>query len=229
MANDLTQKKAGLSLEASKKIRVALVEDHNEFRLHFEEIILESSECSLAWSVGTGKEALDQVKTCDFDVLLCDLNLPDMNGIAVVEAANALCPDSNIMIISLFGDEASVIESLGAGAKGYVLKNDLPNNLIRTIQDLTLGHSPISPQIARGLLRKFHLIEDSCDKKNPLTPKESLVLQLLAAGKSLKATAQELGNSVATINGYTKSIYRKLGVNSKMQAAYIARQKGWFK
>ena len=229
MANDLVQKKVGIRLEVSKKIRVALVEDHNEFRLHFEEIILESSECSLAWSVGTGKEALDQVKTCDFDVLLCDLNLPDMNGIAVVEEANALCPDSNIMIISLFGDEASVIESLGAGAKGYVLKNDLPNNLIRTIQDLTLGHSPISPQIARGLLRKFHLIEDSCDKKNPLTPKESLVLQLLAAGKSLKATAQELGNSVTTINGYTKSIYRKLGVNSKMQAAYIAREKGWFK
>lgn len=227
-SNILTNNKAVDNLESSNKIRVALVEDESQFRLHFEEIILGSSECTLAWSVSTGQDALAQLQTYDYDVLLCDLGLPDMNGIEVVQVANSLHPNADIMIISLFGDEATVIASLEAGARGYILKSDLPNNLIRTIKDLSLGFSPISPQIARGLLKKFHLTPDFGEKKNPLTPKESQVLHMLASGKSLKTTAKELGNTVTTINGYTKSIYRKLGVNSKMQAAYIARQKGWF-
>jgi DNA-binding NarL/FixJ family response regulator len=213
---------------SSEKIRVAIVEDQYEFRLHIEEVILHSHECSLIWSASTGYEAINQIRVSDFDILLCDLGLPDMSGIQVVQEAHKIRPHSNIMIITLFGDDDTVIKSMQSGAKGYILKNDLPTNFINDIKALHRGDSPLSPKIARAILKKLNLI-NNVHNHHPLTPKEYQVLQMIASGKSLKSVANELGNATSTISGYTKSIYKKLGVNSMTQATYYARQQGWVK
>jgi DNA-binding NarL/FixJ family response regulator len=151
-----------------------------------------------------------------------------MSGIQVVQEAHKIRPHSNIMIITLFGDDDTVIKSMQSGAKGYILKNDLPTNFINDIKALHRGDSPLSPKIARAILKKLNLI-NNVHNHHPLTPKEYQVLQMIASGKSLKSVANELGNATSTISGYTKSIYKKLGVNSMTQATYYARQQGWVK
>ena len=208
-------------------IRILIVEDNDDFRNRFEALVVDSPECTHVGSAKTGAQALDFVEAGGYDVLLCDLGLPDFSGIEVMRASYAKHPDADIMVISLFGDEEKVIDSLAAGAKGYILKDELPKDFIPSIKDLRAGNSPISPKIARGLLKRFNLMAEVFKEPSPLSDKETMVLKLISSGMSLKRVGLELNVTVFTINWYTKSIYKKLGVNSKMQATSMATEKGW--
>jgi DNA-binding NarL/FixJ family response regulator len=208
-------------------IKVIIVEDNDDFRNRFETLVKSSPECEFVGSARTAAEGVNLVEAGGYDVLLCDIGLPDFSGIEVMRSSAANHPNSDIMVISLFGDEEKVIDSLAAGAKGYILKDDLPEDFIPTIKDLRAGNSPISPKIARGLLKRFDLIAERNKEPSPLTEKETMILKMIASGMPLKKVATELDVSVFTINWYTKSIYKKLGVNSKMQATSIAGEKGW--
>ena len=208
-------------------IKVIIVEDNDEFRTRFASMVEASPECQLIGAARTAAEGMGLVQNGGYDVLLCDIGLPDFSGIEVMRASDAKNPDADIMVISLFGDEEKVIDSLAAGAKGYILKDDLPEDFIPTIKDLRAGNSPVSPKIARGLLKRFDLIAKNNKEPSPLSEKETMILKMIASGMPLKKVATELDVSVFTINWYTKAIYRKLGVNSKMQAASVANEKGW--
>ena len=214
-------------MKDEKLIKTIIVEDNLEFRTRFEALLEASAECELIGSAATGAEGIQLVEAGGYDVLLCDIGLPDFSGIEVMRASAEKHPDSDILVISLFGDDEKVIDSLAAGAKGYILKDDLPEDFIPTIKDLRAGNSPISPKIARGLLRRFDFFSQSRKEPSPLSEKETMILRMIASGMPLKKVAIELDVSVFTINWYTKSIYKKLGVNSKMQATSLAGEKGW--
>ncbi|WP_397392071.1 response regulator [Polynucleobacter sp.] len=210
------------------KIRVVLVEDNPQFLNRFEKIILESNSCILKGKATTGAEGLDLVKKGGYDMLLCDIGLPDFSGILVMQASAAIQPGADIMAVTLFGEEDKVMDSLAAGAKGYILKDDFPEDFIKTIQSLRAGHSPISPKIARGLLKRFGITPKK--RRQPpssLTKKEVVILKLLATGKPMKTVAKELDESIFSINFHAKTIYRKMGVNSKIEAANLADKNGW--
>ena len=208
-------------------INIVVVEDNDNFRMRFEDLINSSKVCRLVGSAKNGREAMQLVAVGGYDVLLCDIGLPDISGIEVMHASAEKNPDSDIMVISLFGDEERVIDSLAAGAKGYILKDDLPEDFIPLIQDLRAGNSPISPKIARGLLKRFADFSSAHKDPSPLSERETVILRMISSGMPLKRVAMELNISIFTINWYTKSIYKKLGVNSKMQATNFAGQKGW--
>ncbi len=170
-------------------------------------------------------------------VLLVDLHLPDGDGIDIIKSVAEKDPNLPIMVISLFGDEQHVIQAIQAGAQGYMLKESNTEQINQSINELLKGGSPISPSIARHLIKRFHapnkasatentLAQENTPQKEILSERELEVLQLASKGFTYTETAKLLNLSVNTISSYTKRIYGKLAVNSKIEAIFEATKQG---
>jgi DNA-binding NarL/FixJ family response regulator len=168
------------------------------------------------------------------DVLLADLGLPDGSGIEVIRAAQAAWPDCSVMVCTALGDEAHVMRALEAGASGYLLKDIGPAGMLAEIRSLHAGGSPISPIIARQILKRFR--NATIVKMPPqreiglntpqLSARELEVLQLVTKGFKAEEIAVLMGISRQTVMTYVRRIYGKLKVNSRAEAIYEARQRG---
>ncbi len=212
---------------------VYLLEDDAVTRRNLEERLLAVEGIEVPVSVGTCTEMLTAVRAGRPDVLLCDLQLPDGNGVDVIRVARDLHPEVEVMVISVFGDEQRVVTALKAGATGYLLKDDPSSEIGAAISQLLQGGSPISPAIARYLIRVFRPPESPeqpppqpVDSNIDLTTRELEVLQLAAKGFSYGEIARMLGISGATVSSYTKKIYGKLAVHSRSEAVYEASRLG---
>ena len=161
-------------------------------------------------------------------VLLVDLQLPDGSGIELIRAARRIAPQSESMVISVFGDEGHVVSAIEAGATGYLLKDASADEIVAAIARLRAGESPISSAIARHLLKRFRVADApaGASQVSPLTPRENEVLQLIAKGLSYQRIADTLGMSPHTVTTHIKQIYRKLAVNSRGEAVFEAMQLG---
>jgi DNA-binding NarL/FixJ family response regulator len=164
------------------------------------------------------------------DVLLVDLGLPDGNGIELILHAREHSPTTRAMVISVFGDEVSIIRALKAGARGYLLKSEGPDDLRRSVAHLLEGGAPISPAIASHLLRQFSepapAVEAGAAIDVGLTDRESQVLQLIVKGLSYQDVADALEISRHTATSHIRNIYRKLEVRSRSEAVFEALSLG---
>ena len=211
---------------------VIVVEDEPTYSLRFCEAVENTVGLHLAGNFNRATPALEWLKNNKPDVLLCDLGLPDLPGIAVITQCAQRYPDADIMVISMFEDESHVLRALEAGANGYLLKDSLSNEIPSKIFELIHGGSPMSPVIARMVLKRFHIHTPSTASAKTvetlpmLTPKELLVLNRIAQGfKYLEIAAQE-GITVNTVATHVKHIYEKLAVNSRSEAVFEAQQLG---
>jgi DNA-binding NarL/FixJ family response regulator len=143
------------TLPNNPPIRVALVEDDVNFQNALTAAINDAADMTLLSVAGTRELGLKMLNEVQADVLLVDLGLPDGSGIDVIRAAHARWPDCNIMVSTTFGDEMHVMQSLEAGASGYLLKDSAHKNMLDEIRSLHGGGSPISPLIARQILMRF--------------------------------------------------------------------------
>jgi DNA-binding NarL/FixJ family response regulator len=215
---------------------VIVVEDDPAFLTRFCRIVSGAPELALLAAVGDITSARAAIARQVPDVLLTDLGLPDGNGIELIRETARAHPATDIMVISVFGDEEHVLASIEAGATGYILKDSAPEELVGQIAQLRAGGSPISPMIARQLLKRFRGKEAparSCaacpppDAQTPaLTQRESEVLALIAKGFSFAEIARLLEVSPHTINAHVKKIYQKLAVHSRGEAVYEASKMG---
>jgi DNA-binding NarL/FixJ family response regulator len=205
---------------------VTVVEDDPAFLSRFCRIVAQSSELSL---LASARRAIERQAP---DVLLTDLGLPDGSGIDLIRETAANHPATDIMVISVFGDEEHVLASIEAGATGYMLKDSLPDEFIGLIAQLRAGGSPISPVIARKLLKRFQRGKDNNGstaaeaQASGLTPRESEVLALIAKGFSFGEIARLLQVSPHTITAHVKKIYQKLAVHSRGEAVFEAGKLG---
>lgn len=179
-------------------------------------------------AVGTCAEIRTALLKGRPDVLLVDLGLPDGNGLDVIAEAATRHAGLNIMVITVFGDERRVARAIRAGATGYLLKDDQTHEIGAAIHQLLEGGSPISPAIARHLIRHFQPTpEQEADPAiGRLSSREHEVLALAAKGFSYAEIAQMLGLSANTVASYTKHIYEKLAVSSRSEAIYEASRLG---
>ncbi len=163
-----------------------------------------------------------------FDVLLCDLGLPDGSGIALIRECARRYPETDIIVITIFADQAKVIESIKAGARGYLVKDERLESCVDGIREIRRGGSPISPIIARQLLQQLGppTTNTAGPLQEPLSPRETEVLNLLARGFSYSEIAGLLTLSPQTVGTYVKRIYRKLEVNSRAEAVFEASSRG---
>ncbi len=217
-------------------ISIIIVEDEPEFRRRFAQIIESEPSMRLAGVAANRREAQVIIDKEDFDVMLIDLGLPDGNGIELIKQVSQKKPECDIMVVTVFGDEQHVVSSIEAGATGYILKDSTPADVISCIRLLRAGGSPVSPVVARSVLRAIRnrmgssaaspAARTSTPENNPLSARETEILQLLAKGMSFNEIGEILGISPHTVTAHIKKIYRKLAVHSRGEAVYEATQMG---
>jgi DNA-binding NarL/FixJ family response regulator len=178
-------------------------------------------------AVGTCREIRGALEATRPAVLLVDLGLPDGDGLDIIRETARRWPSVLIMVITVFGDEMKVVSSIKAGASGYLLKDDAVG-IGEAIRQMLAGGSPISPAIARHLIRHFRPAdtEPPATSSVTLTPREMEILTLAAKGFSYAETAALLGLTSSTVSSYTKNIYGKLAVSSRSEAVYEATRMG---
>jgi DNA-binding NarL/FixJ family response regulator len=225
----------------SSLIHVALVEDDVHFKNAFIPAIEASLEMRLVCVASTRAEGLRMLELAPADVLLVDLGLPDGSGIDVIRAAAVSWPDCGVMVSTIFGDEAHVMQSIEAGASGYLLKDSAPENMMDEIRSLSRGGSPISPLIARQILMRFRQggsaapAQAAHARRAPepepasgaaLSVREQEVLELITKGFTYDEVANLMQVSRYTVMTFVRRIYAKLKVKSKTEAIYEARSQG---
>lgn len=157
-------------------------------------------------------------------IALIDLGLPDGSGVQLIERLRGLCL---CIVATVFDDDAHLFPALRAGAEGYVLKDQTPENLADMLRGIAAGQPPLSPSIARRLLRHFAPLAAPDDVPgSELTPRETEVLRLSAKGLTRQEVAQLLDLSIHTVAGYLKEIYRKLRVSTRAEATLEAARRG---
>ena len=218
-------------MTSNQPTNVFIVEDDPATRASLAGKIKASPSLTVAGHAETLEEARAALKTGLPDVLLVDLQLPDGDGSALIAELTADHPHVPILVISVFGDERSVVRAITAGAQGYLLKDAPGDNLTDAILQVLEGHSPISPGIARHIIRVFqdNNRTDNGEPSQPasvLSDRELEILQLASKGLSNKETANALGISVNTVGTHTRRVYTKLAVSSRAEALFEARQLG---
>ena len=191
------------------------------------------AQLRLAGEYASGRDAIAGLAQAAPDVLLVDLGLQDISGLEVIRFVAARYPDCNILVVSIFGDEEHVLPALEAGARGFLLKGALTRDITLDIRELSNGGSPLSPIIARQVLKRLRpasaapadALSDNPDAKDALTGREVEILRMIARGFSYAETAELLGISVQTVHTHLKRIYRKLAVHSKTEAVFEADQR----
>lgn len=216
---------------AAPPIRVALLEDDPATRGRFAGAIAQDDGLRLAAEFALGGEALAWLERHQPDVLLADLGLPDVPGLAVIAYCARRHPAADIMVISMHEDEQHVVRSLEAGASGYMLKDSLEGEITARIRELRAGGAPMSPVIARLVLKRLRPPSapngGEADSSWVLpTPRELLVLTRIAQGFSYVEIAEIEGISRHTVHAHVKNVYAKLSVHSHTEAVFEASRLG---
>lgn len=212
-------------------VTVALVEDDARVRERFERAIAAEPSLKLLYAAPTAAELLEWFAENAVDVLLVDLGLPDLPGLEVIRRARRLQPACAVMVITMFADEANMLQAFEAGAGGYLLKDGTEADLASHVISLHAGGSPMSPIIARQLLVRWQAHSPAPVPRSEggpvaLSRRESEVLNLVARGFIYPEIAQQMGLSVSTIQTHVRNIYGKLDVHNKTEAVFEARQLG---
>lgn len=214
---------------------VVLVEDDAHTRERLARVIEGHPQLALLGAAATCADARALFARAQPDVLLTDLGLPDGSGIELIREARTRWPAVLPLVITIFGDEQHVVGALEAGALGYLLKDGTPEYIGASIVDMLAGGSPISPPIARHLLRRFRgdvparSGEAAAAGVPPLSEREGEVLRLIVKGFTYAEIAELLGVSAHTVTTHVRGIYRKLEVHSRSEAVYEALQLGLVK
>jgi DNA-binding NarL/FixJ family response regulator len=216
-------------------ITVLVVEDNEALRGEFVGMIEAAPGIDLLAAVGSLSEARAALRRHGHpDVLIIDLGLPDGDGAALISELSARAPQTSALVVTIFGDEGHVVRALEAGAKGYLLKDAMLEEFARAVRLVHAGGSPLSPSIARHLLKRFAPAalpsrssrNGTMTRTESLTAREAEILQLIAAGHSIPETAAALALSPHTVSTHVKHIYAKLAVSSRVQAVNRARATG---
>jgi len=199
-------------------IKVLAVDDHPLLREGITAVLGNQPDLSVVGEASNGYEAVERCRELTPDIVLMDLEMPDMSGIAAIAAIRAEFPTMHIIVLTAHGSDAQILRALNAGAAGYLLKDGLRKELVDTIRRVHAGHRGISPAVAQKLVE--HQAGDA------LTERELGVLMSVAAGNSNKIVADKLSISEETVKSHMRSILSKLGANDRTHAVTIAVKRG---
>jgi NarL family two-component system response regulator LiaR len=207
------------------EIRVLLADDHVVLREATAELIDHQPDMRVVGQASTGEEAVALARDLRPDVIVMDIAMPRLDGLAATRQIVAECPATRVLVLTAHEDEEHVISLLEAGATGYLPKTVGLNELLDAIRATSRGESVLPPSVASVVVR--HLAgKPSGVPDDDLTPREMQVLCLLAEGLSNHQIARRLDLSVRTVESHLTHIYAKLGVGSRMEAVLQAQRKG---
>lgn len=204
-------------------VKIIIIEDNVYARTGWESTLNLDSEFVVLDTFSSCEEAFKSQSLKRADVVLLDIGLPGISGIEGAEKISNINPNTLIIMITIHDDDRSVFGSLQSGAIGYLHKSVSPEELIDAIKVALKGGSPMSPQIARKVLKSFHRFKPQYEE-DCLTKKEEKILNLLSEGKSYKTIAEEIYLTVNGVKYHIRSIYQKLHVNSRSEAVNKGRK-----
>lgn len=203
----------------TKTITVAVVEDDKGIRQSLEWLLKSSAEFLCVAACDSAEEALRVLPKTAPEVILMDINLPNLSGIECTARIKELLPSVQVVMITVYGDAEKVFNALRAGASGYILKRSAPEKILQAIREVHAGGVPMSGEIARKVLGAFREPAPASAEEQNLSRREQEVLELLSQGCSNKEIADKLSISVETVTWHLRHIYSKLHVRSRTQAA----------
>jgi DNA-binding NarL/FixJ family response regulator len=208
------------------RVRVLIADDRPIFRAGVQGMLRDFPEIDVVGEAMTGREAVERSRRLKPDVILMDLNMPEMGGIAATRAIKEESPDSVILALTVSEAEEDIVEMVAAGASGYVLKDVDPASLARSIQDAHAGHFQLDDALTRRVIVRLGstLKRSRRPLAEPLTERETQILRMVVEGMSNKAIASRLGLGEGTIKSHLRNIYRKLQVRTRAEAAAQAVQ-----
>jgi DNA-binding NarL/FixJ family response regulator len=208
-------------------LRILLADDHALVRRGLRAVLAGAPDIHVVGEAATGRDAIEQAAALLPDVILMDLQMPDLSGIEATRAILATQPDARILVVTLFQDDDSVFLALRAGARGYVLKDADEEELLSAIRAVAGGAAIFSPSIANRVLTLFANPRPAAPESFPeLTEREREVLELIAQGLPNPRIAQRLSISVKTVGNHVSVIFGKLQVADRSEAIVRARDAG---
>lgn len=212
---------------SAEPIRVLIADDHPLVRRGMRAVLSTAAELEIAGEAATGREAVELASSLAPDVILMDLQMPDLSGIEATRRILAAQPEQRILVVTLFQDDDSVFLALQAGARGYVLKDTEDDDLIAAIRAVAGGAAIFSPAVATRVLTLFSAPRPARVEAFPtLTAREREILELIAAGMSNPRIAQRLGISLKTVGNHVSVIFSKLQVADRAEAIKRAHEAG---
>ncbi len=211
-------------------IRVLVADDDHLMRAGLIELLTADAEIQIVGQAATGREAIEQARKLAPDVVLMDVRMPDLDGIAATSELSRLAPSTRVMILTTFEQDDYIFGALRAGASGFLLKRARPEELIGAVHIIAAGDSLLSPSVTRRVIdRMAHQPSSELTnqgKLDELTPRERDVFELIARGLSNREIAAELVVEESTIRTHVKRILAKLDLRDRVQAVIFAYENG---
>jgi RNA polymerase sigma factor (sigma-70 family) len=202
----------------NRRVRVAIVEDDSKLLSTLSKLISTDPGFEVVGGFPTTAAAVDGIPRLNPDIVIMDINLPDISGVECTRRLKAICPGTQIMMLTVYEDTEAVFSALRAGASGYLLKQTPIEELLTALREIHRGGSPMSSHIARKVVHSFQEGDVVNQAVESLSPREREVLELVAEGCLFKEIAEKLGVSFGTVHTYCRRIYEKLQVRSRSQA-----------
>ncbi|OGR42511.1 MAG: hypothetical protein A2X35_11885 [Elusimicrobia bacterium GWA2_61_42] len=217
-----------MATNSKKTVTVLIADDQTLFREGIKDLLEDEKGINVVGEACNGPEVVAMAKKLKPDVILMDIKLPQMDGVSATRIIRKECPNTNVLILSSYEDEAHVTEAIQAGANGYLSKMLPASELVHALKTFNsegvMIPQPIMGKLIQGLRQMGSSGYDSAP--DSLTATEIKVMALLGKGKSNKEIAAELGCSVKTVKNHLNSIFQKLGVNNRTEAVVKAIEKG---
>jgi DNA-binding NarL/FixJ family response regulator len=210
----------------SDKVHVVIADDHPIVRDGLSALLGSVDGIVVVATAATGREALREAVTHRPDVIVLDVQMPELDGVAAAREIARAAPQTAILMLTMFDDDDSVFAAMRAGAAGYVLKGATQDEIVRAIHAVAAGEAIFGPGIARRVLGHLSDNGKAADPFPDLTPRERQVLDLMATGLSTAVISIRLGLSPKTITNHTSAIYAKLQVTGRVEAIDRARRAG---
>ena len=212
---------------SSPTLQILIAEDSKAFRDGLRDLFRASPDMILVGEAVDGLEAVDYARRMQPDVVLMDLQMPKLNGIEATRRILETSPHIAVLVLTMFDDDESVFAAMRAGARGYLLKGALKNEILRTIRGVAAGEAVFGPAIAQRMMTYFSQIPPAGSSSFPeLTQREQEILQLLAQNHSNQEIAQQLGINPKTVRNHVSNVFAKLQVADRAEAIIRAREAG---
>ena len=211
-------------------IRVVLADDETVVRVALSQLLEQEADLEVVGQAGNGREAGALVLEHLVDVLLTDLSMPGMDGLALIEQVKRDCPNVEVCVLTVHSDDEHLFEALKLGAKGYLLKDSTPEQVAEAVRSVAAGGAVIHASLAARVLTEFHRLQTQHTEMQrlfaQLTRREMETLRLVAEGKTNRQIADELFLSLKPGKTHVGNVLRKLEVNCRTEAAVLAVQSG---
>jgi len=199
--------------------RIAIIEDNKIIRESLIEFVQTDPECRCVCACATAEEALTAIPRHQPEIVLMDIQLPNLSGIECTAQLKRMIPSLHIIMVTVYEDTERIFRALRAGACGYLLKRCTPEELISAIREVRQGGAPMSRDIARKVIASFQEPLKTTAEMEELSPREREILELLAQGLPNKEIARRMGVNDGTVRWHLRHVYDKLHVRSRTEAA----------